>query len=115
MTTAQGTQLVTGREPILNVLKAEGNVNIYPSVLTPQTKAQNIVGALRASAGKTFKFKPVNFDEVVSIPRGSGRGIKNYVKTNDMMVAGSTAERTWTDTIKMPEDIKRDLRFSKSY
>jgi hypothetical protein len=105
MTTGEGTQLVTGRKAVLDILKAEGNVQIHQSKVMPMIEREDIVAALRAATGKQFKFRPLNFDEVASIPKGSAKDVETYVRTNDMMVGGSTAERTWTDTIKLPEDI----------
>jgi len=105
MTVPLGTQMVTGRETVLDVLKTQGNVRVFPSVVMERTSPRDIIAAARASEGKQFEYRPIDFTEVQSLPKGSANEIEVYVRTNDMMVGGSAAERTWTRTIKLPEDI----------
>ncbi len=105
MTVPTGTQIVTSRDEALMVLKANGNTRVFPSIVEDIIPQENIVNAIRNAQGKVFEIKPINFEEIKSIPKKSASWLEKYIRENDIVVAGSTAERTWADTIHVPEDI----------
>ncbi|KKL18522.1 hypothetical protein LCGC14_2474680, partial [marine sediment metagenome] len=107
MTTPKsGALLVTDAKVALKWYDTFGNeVYMYPALLKEPIPANKIIRALRAVGNRTYTYKPVDFGNIDNLPRTSAPQIEAYVRKNNMMITGSTAENTWTKTTKPAVDL----------
>ena len=104
-TPKSGALLVTDAENFLATYTKFGKAYIYPARLMEQIPNERIMDAVRATGERTYTFKPINFNEIESLPKSSAGRVEAYIRENDIMVGGSASENTWTKSIHRAEDL----------